>query len=144
MTLKSSRISGSSTSTNAVEPAWASASPSAKLAPTTGIVRLLGPSLLSRFSAVPTIRSRRSSALPWLKMITASAPASSALRDLLAKPHVPRWIRAMSLSPLKSRPAKSSGVQPLSLARSPVRLMSTGITLPSTVPKPLPVKTPVS
>ena len=27
------------------------------------------------------------SVLPWLKMITASAPASSALRDLLAKPH---------------------------------------------------------
>ena len=77
-------------------------------------------------------------------MITASAPASSALRDLLAKPQLPRWISAMSLSPLQSRPAKSSAVQPLSLARSPVRLMSTGMTLPSTVPNPLPVKTPVS
>ena len=34
--------------------------------------------------------------------------------------------------------------QPLVEARVPVRLMSTGMTRPSTVPEPLPVKTPVS
>ena len=50
----------------------------------------------------------------------------------------------MSASPLQSMPAKSAASQPLVDARSPVRLMSTGITWPSTVPEPLPVKTPVS
>ena len=50
----------------------------------------------------------------------------------------------MSAAPLKSRPAKSAASQPLVDARGGTRLMSTGMTLPSTVPEPLPVKTPVS
>ena len=48
----------------------------------------------------------------------------------------------MSLGPLKSRPAKSDASQPLVVTRVPVRLMSTGITLPVTSPVPLLVKAP--
>ena len=41
------------------------------------------------------------------------APAAWALSALMAKEHVPRWMRAMSAGPLKSRPAKSAASQPL-------------------------------
>ncbi len=151
-TLKSSRVSGSSTSMYAVDPLWASDSPSAKLAPTTGIVRVLGPVRWgstpgvtgSRLAAVPTMSSMRSGALPWLKITTASAPSSSAFWALLAKPQPPRWMSAMSAGPPKSRPVKSAVWQPLVLARSPVRLTSTGMTGPWTSPNPPPVKMPVS
>jgi hypothetical protein len=79
ITLKSVRVSGGSTSTNAVDPGAASATPSAKLAPTTGMLWLTTvPS--SRLVASPTMRPSRSGVLPWLKMMTASAPASSAFR----------------------------------------------------------------
>ena len=143
ITLKSVRVSAGSTSTSAVEPGWARATPLAKLAPTTGIVWLTGvPS--SRLEASATISASRSGVLPWLKMITASAPASSALRALVPKLHEPRWISAMSVVPLQLMPAKSAAWQPLVDARSPVRLMSTGMTWPWTLPEPLPVKTPVS
>ena len=71
ITLTCGRLSGGSTSMSAVEPAWASAAPSANEAPTTGIVTA-APSGRS----VPTIRPSRSGVLPWLKMITASAPAA--------------------------------------------------------------------
>ena len=50
----------------------------------------------------------------------------------------------MSAGPLQSIPAKSAASHPLVDARGGVRLMSTGITRPWTVPEPLPVKTPVS
>ena len=73
-------------------------------------------------------RASRSGVSPWLKMITASAPASSAFCTFVPKKQVPRWISAMSASPLKSRPAKSSASHPLVEARSPSRLMSTGMT----------------
>ena len=87
----------------------------------------------------PTNRPSRSGVLPWLKMITASAPAFWALNALRAKKHVPRWIRAMSFGPLKLSPAKSATSQPLVLARGGVRLMSTGMTDPVTSPTPDPV-----
>jgi hypothetical protein len=61
-------------------------------------------------------------------MMTASAPASSALCALSPKKQVPRWIRAMSASPLQSMPAKSAASHPLVEARGGVRLMSTGMT----------------
>jgi hypothetical protein len=137
ITLTSVRVCDGGTRTCAVEPGWASATPLAKLAPTTGMVGSAG-------ARVPTIRPSRSGVLPWLKMMTASAPAAWAFRALSAKVQVPRWISAMSLGPLKSSPAKSAASQPLVEARSPVRLMSTGITLPVTSPEPLLVKAPVS
>ena len=143
MTLKSVRVSAGSTSTKAIDPGADSATPSAKLAPTTGMSWLTGvPS--SRLEASATISASRSGVLPWLKMMTASAPASSAFRAFVPKLQVPRWISAMSALPLKSSPAKSAASQPLLEARSPVRLMSTGMTRPSTLPEPLPVNTPVS
>ena len=77
-------------------------------------------------------------------MITASAPAASAFSAFAANVHVPRWISAMSFGPLKLSPAKSAASQPLVLARGGVRLMSTGMTGPVTVPRPLPVNAPVS
>ena len=98
----------------------------------------------STLVASATIRPSRSGVLPWLKMMTASAPACSAYHAFVPKKQVPRWISAMSASPLQSMPAKSAASQPLVDARSPVRLMSTGMTWPSTAPEPLPVKTPVS
>jgi len=39
---------------------------------------------------VPTISASRSGVLPWLKMMTASAPAASALSAFCAKEQVPR------------------------------------------------------
>ena len=149
ITLKSVRVSDGRTLTNAVEPGCDSATPSAKLAPTTGMLCSsveTPPGALgsSRLVASATMSSSRSGELPWLKMITASAPASSALCAFVPKKQVPRWIRAMSLSPLQSIPAKSAASQPLVEARGGVRLMSTGITWPWTVPEPLPVNTPVS
>jgi hypothetical protein len=77
-------------------------------------------------------------------MITASAPAFSAFCALTPKVQVPRWIRAMSVPPLQSTPAKSLASQPLVLVLGGVRLMSTGITAPVIVPDPEPVKAPVS
>ena len=139
ITLTWGLLSGGSTSMCAVEPAWESATPLANDAPTTGIVTV-APSGRS----VPTIRPSRVGSFPWLKMITASAPAFCAFSALMPKLHVPRWIRAMSLGPLKSRPAKSLASQPLVLARGGTRLMSTGMTGPVISPNPEPVKAPVS
>ncbi len=71
---------GWTTLTRAVEPGCASAAPSAKLAPTTGIV-----DGCERRGSVPTIRPSRSGVLPWLKMITAAAPAAWAFDALLGE-----------------------------------------------------------
>jgi hypothetical protein len=129
--------------TKAVEPSAARACPWAKLAPTTGMSCWTGvPSV--RLDASATNNGSRSGVLPWLKMITASAPACSAKNALSPKLQVPRWMSAMSAGPEKSRPAKSASSQPLVEARFPVRLMSTGVTVPSRVPAPLPVYGPVS
>ena len=73
--------------------------------------------------------------LPWLKMMTASAPAVWALIALTPNSHVPRWMSAMSLSPDQSIPAKSAASQPLVTgSRGMSSTMSTGITLPVTSP----------
>lgn len=100
--------------------------------------------------SVSTIRPSRSGVLPWLKMMTASAPAASAFNAFTAKVHAkaggggpPRWIRAMSAGPDQS-PTKSVNSQPLVVAAGSARLRSTGITLPVTSPFPLPVNVPVS
>ena len=45
-----------------------------------------------------------SAVLPWLKMITASAPAASALSALVPNAQAPRWISAMSSVPDQSSP----------------------------------------
>ncbi len=123
--------------------------PLAKLPPTTGTVRLLGEPSGSA-DALATIKPVRVGELPWLKMMTASAPAASALTAFSEKKQVPRWMSAMSAGPLKSSPAKSEGSQPLvdvpgSLGHveSP-NARSTPITPPVSVPNPLPVNTPVS
>ena len=109
ITLTWGRDSGGSTRMCAVEPACASASPSAKLAPTTGM--LSGVWLMP--NSVPVTRPSRSGVLPWLKMMTASAPAVWALIALTPNSQVPRWMSAMSLSPDQSIPAKSAASQPL-------------------------------
>ena len=92
----------SSTWTCAVEPACASASPFAKLAPTTGMVASSG-------ASVPTISPSRSGVLPWLKMTTADAPAAWALSALTANVHVPRWMSAILPA---GNPAKSAASHP--------------------------------
>ena len=102
ITFTCGRDSAGGTSTKAVEPGCASAAPSAKDAPTTGMVTA-APSGRS----VPTINPSRKGVSPWLKMITASAPAACALIALMPKEQVPRWISAMLLGPLQSIPAKS-------------------------------------
>ena len=68
-------------------------------------------------------------------------PSGLSIAALSANAQVPRWISAMSEGPEKSRPVKSDASHPLVDARSPVRLMSTGITLPVTSPAPAPVST---
>ena len=109
ITLTCGRLSGGSTSTSAVEPAC-------------GERRAVGErgaddrdrhGLAPPGSSVPTIRPSRVGVLPWLKMMTASAPAAWALTALTANVHVPRWIRAMSAGPPKSSPAKSAASHPL-------------------------------
>ena len=96
----------------AVDPAWASASPLANEAPTTGIPNTSG-------ANVPTIKSSRGGLSPWLKMITAEAPAASAFSALTANGQVPRWIRAMFPT---GNPAKSAASQPLVDARGGTRI----------------------
>ncbi len=133
MTLKSVLVSGTSTSTNAVDPGCANAAPSSKLAPTTGMLWVMGvPSTVpsSKVPASATMSPDRSGVLPWLKMITASAPATSAKCAFVPKKHVPRCTNAMSAGPLQSIPRKSASSHPLVDARGGTKLMSTGITCP--------------
>ena len=66
----------------------ASASPSGNDTATTGIVAW-NPSVGRKSSAV------RAGVLPWLKMITALAPAAWAFVTFTPKVHVPRWRSAM-------------------------------------------------
>ena len=54
-------------------------------------------------------------------MMTASAPAAWALTALTANAHVPRWMRAMSVVPVKSSPVKSAASHPLVLVRAVAR-----------------------
>lgn len=81
--------------TLAVLPGCASAAPSANDAPTTGMFTMPADSS----PRVPTIRPIVPPELPWLKMTTASAPASWAFSALVAKVQPPRWINAMSAGP---------------------------------------------
>jgi hypothetical protein len=67
ITLKSVRRSGGTTSMNAVEPGWDRATPSAKLAPTTGMLCVIVPVVPSgrvMLVASATIRPSRSGVLP--------------------------------------------------------------------------------
>ncbi len=106
MTLTCGRCSGALTTMRAVDPGWARATPSAKLAPTTGM--LSGVWLAPK--RVPVTRPERRSVLPWLKMMTALAPAFWALIALMPNSHVPRWTSAMLPA---GKPAKSAASQPL-------------------------------
>ena len=91
------------TATVAVVPGWASAAPSAKLAPTTGTTIVTFEP--AGGTAVPTMSPLRSGVLPWLKMMTAPARAAWAFATLRAKLQPPRWISAIA-PPMKpqSRP----------------------------------------
>jgi hypothetical protein len=85
-------------------------------------------------ASVPMISASRVGVSPWLKMITARAPAASALSAFCANGHVPRWISAIAPA---GKPAKSAASQPLVFARGGTRLMSTATTGAVTSPKPL-------
>jgi hypothetical protein len=91
----------------------------------------------------------RSGVLPWLKTMTALAPAACALNALRAKLHPPRWTSAIAPAgkPAKSLTPAGSAVSgeptaasvyapshPLVLARGRTRLMSTGTTAAVTSP----------
>ena len=101
-------------------------SPIANVVPTDGIVRRGGLSVPER---TPT----RSGAFPSLKMITAVAPAASALSVFAANVHVPRWIRAMLPG---GKPAKSAASQPL--VEPPVLGLLTSTAQSPAVTSPLP------
>src|SRR4029453_9948205 len=90
----------------AVVPACESASPAAKLTPTSGrlIVVKAEP---AGGTAVMLVRvTLRAGVSPWLKRITAAAPAVWAFATLRAKLQPPRWIRAIRPG---TKPAKSLG-----------------------------------
>ena len=89
-----------------------------------GIVAVAG-------ASVPTMRGSRSGVLPWLKMITADAPAACALSAFTEKLQSPRCTRAMLPA---GKPAKSDAWQPLVFARGIARLMSTAVTAAVTSP----------
>ena len=127
----------------AVDPGWARAAPSANEDPTTGIASAPTRRIGGRDGVADEQRPREAGVSPWLKMITALAPAACALWALSAKLHPPRWMRAIAPA---GKPAKSSGPSgsatsgaptaasvnapshPLVLARGGIRLMSTGTT----------------
>ena len=70
--------------------------------------------------------------LPWLKMMTADAPASCALIALTPNSHVPRWTSAMLPT---GKFAKSASSQPLVTgSRGSAVTMSTGVTAALTMP----------
>lgn len=78
--------------------------------------------------SVPPIRPSREVSAPSLQMIAAVAPAASAFAALTAKSQAPRLMRATA--PLTAV-VKSAASQPLS-----AESMSTGTTVPVTVPEP--------
>ena len=140
------------TATVAVVPAWASDSPAAKLTPTTGTLIVVKAEPAGG-SAVMFVRvPLRSGVLPWLKRMTAAAPAVFAFATLRAKLQPPRWTSAIrpATKPAKSLgPAGSAGCgvsaptaasvnapsHPLVLARGGTRLMSTGASLRQSRPQ---------
>ena len=78
-----------------------------------------------------------SAVLPWLKMMTPSAPALVALTALSPNAQAPRWMSAMSAGPDQSGPTKSAASQPEVEALPSPRSRSTGITFPLvTTPEP--------
>ena len=147
------------TATVAVVPTWASDSPAAKLVPTIGML-IAGETEPAGGAAVMFVSvTLRSGVLPWLKRITAAAPAAWAFATLRAKLHPPRWISAIrpATKPAKSLTPPGSAVSgaptaasvnapshPLVFARGGVRLMSMGVTWSVTVPRALPVTPPDS
>ena len=137
MTFTWGRCSVWSTRLWAREPGCASVAPSAKLAPTTGMLS----GVWFTPKSVPVTRPERRSVLPWLKMMTAEAPASCALIALTPNSQVPRWMSAMAPT---GNPAKSLSSQPLVTgSRGGARTMSTGTTFAVTSPYPVPVKIPL-
>ena len=152
------------TATVAVVPAWASDSPAAKLTPTTGTLIVVKAEPAGG-TAVMFVRVLVRSVggtvtLPWLKRITAAAPAVCAFATLRAKLHPPRWTSAIrpatkpakSLMPpggaaVRGAPTAASvnaPLHPLVFARGGIRLMSIGVTAAVTVPRALPVTPPVA
>jgi hypothetical protein len=109
---------------------------STSAAPASALISMTGTSCGTL--AEPKSGPDRSSLLPSLKMITASAPASTAFAIFSEKKHVPRWISAMS--PVKS--AKSASSQPAFEVPSGwptgngTTLSLTPCTTPDTVPLP--------
>ena len=93
-----------STATVAVVPAWASAAPASKLAPTTGTVTAVTAEPAGGAAVMFVSTPLRSGVLPWLKRMTAAAPAAWAFTTLRAKLQPPRWISAIRPG---TKPAKS-------------------------------------
>lgn len=126
MTFVVVRISDSVCATTVASCSAAPAStwPSANVVSRTGM-RKPGP------PSVPASSPDRASVLPWLKMMTAAAPASWALVALVANVHVPRCTSATAPA---LKPAKSRASHPLVFTRSPSRLTSTGTIGPLAVP----------
>ena len=104
----------------------ASSLPTSKEASSTGIESWGG-------SSVPKMTSVRPS-WPSLKMMTALAPAATALSAFCRKVQVPRWMRAMLPA---VNPSKSDASQPLvELGAAVGRVRSTGVTSAVTSPSP--------
>ena len=131
--------------------------PASKLAPTSGTKIVVKADPAGGTAVMLARTTLRAGVSPWLKRMTASAPAVWAFATLRAKLQPPRWISAIAPS---GKPAKSSGPagsavsgaptaasanapsHPLVLARGGVRLMSTGTTAAVSVPMVLPVMEP--
>jgi hypothetical protein len=147
------------TDTVAVVPAWASAAPAAKLVPTTGMVMVVKADPAGGSAVMLLSVPLRSGVLPWLKRMTALAPAAWAFATFRAKLHPPRWSRAIrpGTKPAKSLTPPGSAVSgaptpasayapshPLVFPCGGVRLMSTAVTGAVTVPSVLPVTPPAA
>ena len=139
ITFTCGRSSGGSTTMNAVEPACASAAPSANEAPTTGIV--------TRCAA----GNERADDQPFPRWRVALVEDDHGLGpcrlgvDRLDRERAGPALDQGDVAPTAEVSAEVGGLATARHgARGRTRLMSTGITLPSTTPNPLPVKAPVS
>ena len=124
-------------------PVRASDSPAAKLVPTIGMLIAVEAEPAGGAAVMFVSVTLRAGVSPWLKRMTAAAPAAWAFAILRAKLQPPRWISAIrpGTKPAKSSTPPGSAVSgaptaasvnapshPLVLARGGVRLMSMGVT----------------
>ena len=151
MTFTSVRVSGSITRTRAVDRR-ASRAPSAKLAPTTGIVGVAG-------TTVPTIRRLAVGRVPLVEddertgacglgigRLESEAASATLNQGNAAGGKAGEVVGPPGSGTIGAPTAASvkAPSQPLVVARGGTRLMSIGMTFPVTSPAPLFVKAPVS